>query len=370
MSLKKICFVFCLAALTAGCENPEADSDAFGADLARRGGVPNREWVPGCDSAGRADEKNPHCVDPARIELISEDPRFVNLHSIATDGAYLYIGGSEADRQARVWKLPIEGGEAVELYSRWWSNSTGGWAFALEVTGGELFVVDPNSGRGTDTQILKGPVTGGARLQAIYTEHATPGMTSYDIIDGSGIATDGVNLFITDHVQGRVSRMRTDGTAPASLSSGRFGGFFDLEHRNTVAYLGSTLFIADSADRGNCNCGSFTPEILALPAAGGAFTSLYAGAPLVHPYDIEADPVTSRLVIVDAAAGNSVFVLDPLGRVLTTIHSGAPFTRAIGVAIHNGYAYILDSGDYTDEQTGASVNGPGRIFRLPLPQNM
>jgi hypothetical protein len=373
-------YLFCLSLLIitlVGCNPSETDLEDIDVNSSGRGGgnanrdhtpgEPDRHWVPGCDSNGRSEEKNPHCVNIEEISVVSADSRFKNLHSIATDGEYLYVGGSDETQRAQIWRVSLESKEVTEIYSNWWTTRSGGWAFAIEVLGENLYVVDPNAGPITDTQVLRGPKNGLGQLTSIYTESRTPGMAVYDIYDGSGIATNGSQLFITDHVQGRVSSMSPDGSNPKYLGGNRYGGFFDVEHRNTVAHYDSTLYFADSADRGNCNCGDFTPQILSLPTQGGSFSILHEGAPLVHPYDIDVHPQSDSLVIVDAAANNTIFMMPRTGGTPIDVISGDPFKRLMGLVILGEHAYVIDTGDYQDPTTGQWINGPGKIFRVPLP---
>jgi len=139
-------------------------------------------------------------------------------------------------------------------------------------------------------------------------------------------------------VQGNVFSLNLDGSGITQLGTSRYGGFFDVEHLNTIAVYNGTLYVADSAESGNCGCGVFTPQIVTIPTTGGTFSTLFAGAPLVHPTTITIGNGT-----VFVGDGTTIWMLPPSGNSTPVpLVSGLPFTGIAGLSLLNNVLYVTD----------------------------
>ncbi len=262
------------------------------------------------------------------VTAIKVDPMLRSALGVNTDGTNFFVntygllGGD-----GKIMRFSYVGGP-VNICESTWGVSGVLSPLAITRAGTNLYWVDSNSGPGTGTQVLKcstecGPVT------SIYT-----GST---ITDGSGITTDGTRVFVADEVQGRVFGMNLDGSALAQVGPTRYGGFFDTEHANAIAWHNGLLYVADSG-----KAGVIEPQVVVIPATSGAFTPLHVGAPFVSPNGI-------------AVADGQVFVADEGAKVIWTmpLSGGAPVVYAAdprfkslrGLSHHNGVLYAADSGD-------------------------
>jgi len=245
---------------------------------------------------------------------------------ITTDGTNLYI---VTDGGKKIQSLPVAGGSPTPLY-----GAQG--AMQIAVAGENLYWIDPNSGPYTDTQIWKAPKNGSGVPSAIYTESETAGVQDNDVVDGSGICTDGTLLYAADEVQGRVVAMDMDGSGRVRLDSGRYGGYFDAEHINTIAIAGGSLYIADE---GKSNVTS--PGVFTLPSTGGAFTTVHSGSPLVRPFDIAVSP--STIFIADYGA-NTIWIMPREGGEITPLVPMGTFNQVLGVALYQNRLFVTDNG--------------------------
>jgi len=174
-------------------------------------------------------------------------------------------------------------------------------------------------------------------------------------VDGVDITTDGVKLYTADEVQGRVHSMNFDGSNITQLGV-RYGGFFDLEHRNSIAQSGTDLFIADDGSKA---VSGIPAQVVRLPKTGGAFSTLHSGPPLVSPTSLTV--AGTNLYIADPGATNTVWRLPLGGGTPVRLVSGAPFISIYGISYINGSLYVTDS-----DNTGTN-SGPGAIYRLDVP---
>jgi len=273
------------------------------------------------------------------VTLISDDPGLTNPGAITTDGVKLYIGNGDS-----IFSVPIGGGAATTLYA----DATPCCVTGLTRIGTNLFWIDPN-GDPDATAIFRGSSTGGP-VTKIYSGFAT----GQPIVDGVGITTDGVKLYTTDYVQGRVHSLNPDGSAITFLGS-RYGGFFDLEHLNTLAESGGILYIADDGSKATSG---ILPQVVSIPTTGGSFTTLHLGAPFVCPSGIT---VGDGAVFVADACANTIWSLPTTGGTPTALVSGAPFVQIIGLTFFNHTLYVTDSGNV------GSTDGPGKVYKVIPP---
>ena len=160
----------------------------------------------------------------AVVMPVASGPPLLGLLDSTTDGVNFYLNVNSSGT-GYVASVTVSGGGITPVFASWGVNGIRSPS-AITAIGSNLFWVDPNSGPGTGTQILRAPKTGGS-VTAIFT-----GST---ITDGSGIATDGTNLFVADEVGGRVFRLSADGTGLTLLGPDRYPGGFANEHGNKVA---------------------------------------------------------------------------------------------------------------------------------------
>lgn len=278
---------------------------------------------------------------PLSATIISNDTDFKALDAIATDGTKLYVSGtSTATNAARIWSVPIAGGAATALYSVPWTSSGGCCALSLAVIPTNLFWIDPNSGPVTDTQILKAPTSGAGPVGAIYTGSAV----GQPIVDGSGLTTDGTKLYAADEVGGGVFSMNADGSSLTQIGAARYAGGSTTEHPNFVVAAGSTIYIADQGSPAN----SLPARILKLPAAGGAYTTLYSGAPLNCPSGITFGD--GALFIADHCA-KLVWAMPTSGG-RPSVLIGSPLAAPDMAVFFGGSLYVTDN------------STTGRIFKV------
>ena len=245
--------------------------------------------------------------------------------AIATDGANLYIGTEGPS----LMSVPIAGGEPTTLYS----NASPCCILSLTRIGTNLFWIDPN-GDPDATAIFRGSTAAGP-ITKIYSGFAT----GQPIVDGSGLVTDGVKLYAADQVQGRVVSLNPDGSAITFLGA-RYGGGFDIEHLNTIAQSGEMLFLADSGEGGNCNCSPVPPQVVSINKAGGPFTTLFSGPPLVDLTGIAAG--NGAIFVADAGA-NIIWTVPYAGGTPSALVAGAPFVRMRRLIFFNNALYVTDA---------------------------
>lgn len=268
--------------------------------------------------------------------VLANDPTLQSPFSLTTDGTNLFASGARPDGTQGIFKVPANGGAAVQIYQALNPHE-------VAFLGGDIFWIDPNSGPVTDTQILRAPADGSGPVTAIYTGS----LVGQPIVDGHGLVTDGLFLYAADEVQGTVFVLDTGGGNLTEIGGPRYGGFFDTEHENSLAYASGQIFIGDS---GKPDSG-IPPAVLSLPATGSNFTSLAVGPPLVQPDGICVYGET--LFISDPGADNTIWQIPMLGGAPTPLISGAPFQRIKGLAVLSGNLYIADP-------------GAGAIYRLSL----
>jgi len=272
--------------------------------------------------------------------VMLNDANLVHPGQLATDGTTLYVSGGAADNSSEIFSVPTTGGAATLLHPAFEPQQ-------LAFIGGNVDWIDPNSGPVTDTQILSAATTSGGSVTAIYTGENV----GEPIVDGSGLASDGVSLYAADEVDGTVWRLNPDGSSLTELGSPRYSGGFSTEHFNSVAVDQGVVYVADSGDAS----ASIAPEIDSIAANGdgsSSFTKIFCGAPLVRPVSIAAGG--GFIYVADADANNTIWQIPESGGTPVALLPGAPFISVTGLAYFNGFLYITDS-------------GAGVIYKLTLP---
>ena len=270
------------------------------------------------------------------VTLISDHPSLTNPGPITTDGVNLYVGNGNS-----ILFVPIGGGAATTLYASVSPCCVSG----ITHIGTDLFWIDPN-GDPDATAIFRVPASGSGPVTKIYSGFAT----GEPIVDGADIATDGVKLYTTDYVQGRVHSLNPDGSGITFLGS-RYGGYFDTEHYSTITESGGILYIADSGNRPDV----VPAQVVTIPKSGGSFTQLFAGAPFVRLTDIAVGNDT--IFIADQGA-NTIWSLPITGGAPTALVSGPPFVQIAGLTFFDNALYVTDTGN------AGGVDGPGAIYKV------
>ncbi|MDP2794200.1 MAG: PKD domain-containing protein [Sulfurisoma sp.] len=268
-----------------------------------------------------------------------------NPWRIVGDGAYLYLNDGDS-----VVAVPAGGGTAAVLY-------TGVAPANFTMAGNALYWIDPNGDRpSTATAIFRVPLAPAtATPTAVWT---TTSSSAYPTItDGSGITTDGSYLYTVDEVQGLVHRLGLDGSGLTLIGNARYGGWFDVEHYNSIVHYNGVLYIADSGEPGNCNCSTTPPQVVSLPVGGGSYTTLHVGSPFV---DITGIAVGDNTIYVADSGANTVWSLPISGGIPTAVVGGAPFVQIVGVTLLNDALYVTDQGNV------GTQDGPGAIYRVSL----
>jgi hypothetical protein len=270
----------------------------------------------------------PLLAAPKAAQALPPPPRLLGPAAtpgaLTTDGANLYISSGN-----NVLSMPVAGGPSTPLYV----GATPCCVVGLTRAGSTLFWIDPN-GDPDATAIFAGP-TGGGAITKVYDGFAT----GQPIVDGSGIASDGAQLYAADEVDGNVVSMNLDGSGIVTLGS-RYGGFFSTEHLNRIAVSGGVLYIADEGC--TCSGGTQTPQIVSIPAVGGAFTTLFASPDFaVRPHDIA---VVGGVIYFTDSVNDTIWQLPTAGGAPSAFIAGAPFTRVDGITALGTSLYVTDSG--------------------------
>jgi hypothetical protein len=260
--------------------------------------------------------------------------------AITGDNTNLYVSDGPS-----VFSVPVAGGPAAAVFT----NGTPCCIPGITLSGSDLYWIDPN-GDPDATAIFHVSTSGGA-ITKIYSGFAT----GQPVVDGIDITTDGLRLYTADAVQGRVDSMNFDGSNILPLGS-RYGGFFDLEHRNSIAQNGPDLFIADDGSRA---ASGIPPQVVHIGKTGGAFTTLHSGAPFISPNSIAV--AGTNLYIADPGATNAIWRMPLTGGTPVRIAYGSPFIGIYGITYANGSLYVTDTGNTS------SNSAPGAIYRLDVP---
>ncbi len=269
--------------------------------------------------------------------VLSNDPSLKAPSFMTTDGRNLFVSGVGTDNNQRIFLVPLKGGPATTVFNA--SNP-----YQVTLVGTNLFWIDPNSGPITDTQILKAAANGSGSVTAIYTG-ANVGQP---IVDGSGMASDGILLYAADEVAGTVWRMRLDGSALTQVGPARYSGGFGPEHLNTVAVSQGVIYLADHGSSGS----EISPAVVSIATNGAVFTTLAYGAPLVSPSGIAVGK--GSIYISDPGAGNTIWQLPIDGGAPSVLVSGGAFKQIQGLCYLRGDLFVAD-------------NAAGAIYKIKLP---
>ncbi|MBW3542331.1 MAG: hypothetical protein KY476_18855, partial [Planctomycetes bacterium] len=241
--------------------------------------------------------------------------------------------------------------------------ASGPFAGRLTTDGTFIYLINPNSGPFTDTQILRVPI-GGGPIEAIYTGSAVgqPIVDGGDItvVPGGGTPTQ---LVTTDAVQGRVHRM--DATNPVygsltQLNGQRYGGFFDREHFNLLDVEGGIVYVADT---GLAGFPDTPPRIESIPVAGGSFSTLFTGTlPGFSPGGIEV--VGSSIYLTNRA---EILQMPTTGGTPTTFLADPRFHSLRAMHFEGGSLYVVDSRPGSDIVWQVALAPPALPAAVNLP---
>jgi hypothetical protein len=267
------------------------------------------------------------CGAAPKVSLVlSNDAQLKRPGYLASDGTKLYVRGTGADSAAHIYTVPLAGGPATHLYA-----AQGPIQVAL--LGTNVFWIDPNSGPATDTQIWRAPADGSGTPAAIYTG----AYSGQPIVDGSGLASDGVYLYAADEYGGAVWRLSADGSGLTQVAPARFSPGFAYEHLNTLTADQGTLYIAGY---GQATYG-VPPAVVRVPATGGSYTTLASSSPLVHPVAVAVG--NGMVYVTDDGYTNTIWQVPVTGGAPSVYLSGAPFQQLGGLCWVNGDLYVSDS---------------------------
>jgi N-acetylneuraminic acid mutarotase len=276
--------------------------------------------------------------------LVSGDPALTAPLSLASDGTYLYVAGTNANTAdtnrdpttgQAVFRVPIQGGTATSLYRA--ANPQ-----QLAILNGNLDWIDPSSGAGT-TQILQAPAAGGGTEAAIYSQAANQVIAS-----GCGLATDGTLLYATDANAGLVFRLSADGTGLTQLGGVRYN---TGRQPNAIAVSQGMIYIVDSGES------TGVPDVVSIPTSGSStFTTLYGDETglFMDPAGIAVG--NGMIYVSDPWANNTIWELPISGGNPVALVSGAPFNQLAGLTFADGVLYAADTGNNTVYQI--LVSGP------------
>ncbi len=259
------------------------------------------------------------------VSGLPADPLLPQPGQLATDGTTLFVGNQSPLRLAG---LPVSGGAATALYPL---PAPYCCVNGLGVAGADLFWIDPNSGPVTDTQIFRAPKSGSGPVQPIYTGS----QRGQPIVDGSDLATDGAWLYTADYYHGRVHRVSLDGATIQQLGPERYSGGFATEQHVAIAVHAGTVFVCDVG-----RAGTIAPGVRTIPAAGGAFATLWSGAPFVTPIDIEV--ANGTVFVADPGAGNTIWTLPVSGGTPRALVRGGAFVGLRNLLLHADRLWVSD----------------------------
>lgn len=289
---------------------------------------------------------------PARaapiVTPVVTDTQLLGSFGITTSGTSLFVTtGASFTPQGRVYSVPLGGGPLTLLHAYAGTPPQGsGSPLGITALGTNLFWIDPNSGPFTDPQVLRGAAGGGGGVTAIHTGSAAG--SPYGSLDGSDITNDGTRLFWADEVGGGIYQINPDGSGLGQLGADRYTSGFANEHLNTIAQSNGVLYVADSG-----RAGAISPQVVSIPTTGGAYTTLFAGAPFVKPTGIAVG--NNTVYVADGGAG-AIWSLPLTGGTPTQLVADPRFQSLGDLTFSNNALYVVDRG------TGST----GTIYRVDL----
>ena len=254
--------------------------------------------------------------------IISNDPALKVPSYLTTDGTNLILSGVGTNNTQHIFSVPLSGGAATTLYSAYNPQQ-------ITLAGSNIFWIDPNAGPIGDTEILAAPANGSGSVTTIYIGSNV----GQPIVDGSGMASDGIFLYAADEVAGTVWRMKLDGSSLTQLGPPRYTGGFGAEHLNTIAVSVGVYEVSWRWPHHERRVGLGWDFI---PHAGIAVGN-------------------GSIYISDAAAGNTIWQLPLAGGTPTVLVSGGVFKQIQGLCYLNGNLYVSDT-------------TAGAIYRITLTQ--
>jgi len=285
---------------------------------------------------------------PEMTVLLQGSPLLGGPLSLASDGAYLYAAGTNLAGSSdpntsptglSLFRIPVAGGAATSLYPALEPGQ-------LAVLGGDLDWIDPSSGPG-GTQILMAPAGGGGPVTAIFSPAVNPA-----IVSGTGLATDGTNLFALDSNDGQVYRLNADGSGLAPLGGARYATGPQTE---SIAVYQGNAYVLESGES------SLISDLVSIPTDGsGPYTTVWDNSigPFFDPQCVAVGNGMIYVSDVDLVTGQvtKIWELPVSGGNPVALVSGAPFSNISGLTFVNGALYVSDSGSGAIYQI--QVGGP------------
>ena len=273
----------------------------------------------------------------------SNDPVMTTPLYLVGQGSALFLSGGTTNGGSAIFSLPTAGGNASNLYSAHNPQQ-------ITAQGANLFWIDPNSISSSRGQIFEVPT---AANSPPITNYSSPG---FQLQAGSGLASDGIQLYAADEIGGSVWRVNPNGTVTGIGGTTRYNGGANTAHLNTLAISQGVIYLADSGQTG-----VISPQVVSIATNGTTFSTLASGTPLVSPSGIAVG--TNVVYISDPSAGNTIWQIPIRGGTPTAFLSGAPFVHIQGLAYVGGTLYVADPG--ADVVYAAALTTPIPISNVP-----
>ena len=257
----------------------------------------------------------------------SNDPAIAVPLYLVGQGSALFLTGRTTNGDSAIFSLPTAGGSAATLYSA--HNP-----LQITVQGTNLFWIDPNSGAQSHCQIFEVPTAANRPATNYFTSPGLPGTLQ----TGSGLASDGLQLYAADENGGGVLRVNANNSVTSIGGATRYSGGANTAHLNTIAASQGVIYLADAGQ-----VGVSSPQVVSIATNGSAFTTLASGSPIISPSGI-AVGTNGMVYVADPSAGNTIWQIPLSGGAPTAFLSGAPFVGIQGLAFIDGTLYITDPG--------------------------
>ena len=304
---------------------------------------------------------------------------YQQLYGLTTDGTALYVSGSTAGLRdyngnfsaGVIGRIDFaQPGVLTTLYSSANYPTLTGHVTPLQIVAdgaGGLQWADPDAGPGTGASFMAGTVTGGAASRTFAT-CCGPGVLPGD---GIGVAIGATGLYFSDATGGRMGLLA--GGATAQIGSTRYTPDFATESWAQIVLVGSTLYMADSAQmRGVDSSGraqiydvsaTWPSGVRRISTDGtSGFVDVSVGK-IDHPAGIVA--VGGVLYVT---SHNKVWqIVQSTGK--TTVYAADKrFKDLQGITAAGGALYVADGqtsfGPFVGGIATAKKDGPGVIWKI------
>jgi hypothetical protein len=175
------------------------------------------------------------------VTIVSDNGGLV-FGAVAVDesAAYVVVVPPDSDDEY-VAVVALGSGPARKLYDA--AQPGPNYVTSVAVIGEHLYWGDGASGPLTDSEIWRAPKNGNGLARLVYRG----AVSGQELVDVWSLTSDDTRLYAADAFQGRVLAMDTNGRDVVQIGPMRYGGGFELARENTLAVLGGTLFVAQSA---------------------------------------------------------------------------------------------------------------------------